>query len=87
MSVVATIMVGMTNDERAILEFEERHPRNDRRKEGAIRTELSMSWVRYQQRLLGLVGREDVLAEFAGVAHRVERATSAAVGRRAARRF
>jgi hypothetical protein len=77
----------MTNDERLILDFEETHPRNDRRKEGAIRTELSMSWVRYQQRLLGLVRREDVLAEYAQVAHRVARATTAGVAHRAARTF
>jgi hypothetical protein len=77
----------MTNDERLILDFEEAHPRNDRRKEGAIRTELSMSWVRYQQRLLGLVRREDVLAEYAQVAHRVARATAAGVTRRAARQL
>jgi hypothetical protein len=77
----------MTNDERQILEFEEAHPRDDRRKEGAIRSELSMSWVRYRQRLLGLVVREDVLAEYAVVANRVRRATTAAVARRAAHRF
>lgn len=77
----------MTDDEKRMLEFEEAHPRNDRRKEGDIRAQLSMSWVRYQQRLLRLVRREDVLAEYAVVAHRVERATTTAVARRAARRF
>jgi hypothetical protein len=77
----------MTDDERRMLEFEEAHPLNDRRKEGAIRTQLSMSWVRYRQRILRLVRREHVLAEYAVVAHRVERATAAAVARRAARRF
>lgn len=77
----------MTDDERAILAFEESRPRNDRRKEADIRTQFSMSWVRYRQLLTGLVRRPDVLAEFAGVAHRVKRATTAAVARRAARRF
>ncbi|MGW8430921.1 DUF3263 domain-containing protein [Curtobacterium citreum] len=77
----------MTNDERRILEFEEGHPRHDRRKEGDIRSELSMSWVRYRQVLLGLVRRQDVVAEFPLVARRVEEATAAAVARRAARRF
>lgn len=77
----------MTDEDRQLLDFEEANPRNDRRKEAAIRTVLSMSWVRYQQRLLGLVRRADVLAEYAVVVHRVQRATAAAVDRRAARRF
>ncbi|WIA96425.1 DUF3263 domain-containing protein [Curtobacterium sp. MCBA15_004] len=77
----------MTDDERRILEFEESHPRYDRRKEGDIRSELSMSWVRYRQVLLGLVGRQDVVAEFPIVTRRVVEATAAAVARRAARRF
>lgn len=77
----------MTDDERRILEFEEANPRDDRRKEAAIRTTFAMSWVRYRQLLVGLVQREDVLAEHAVVAHRVQRATAAGVARRAARRF
>ncbi|MEK6310128.1 MAG: DUF3263 domain-containing protein [Curtobacterium sp.] len=77
----------MTDDERAILVFEETHPKNDRRKEAAVRTELGLSWVRYQQRVLGLISREDVLAEFAPVAHRVRRVTSERVALRSARRF
>jgi hypothetical protein len=77
----------MTDDDRRLMAFEEAHPRNDRRKEAAIQTELSMTWVRYQQILLRLVGRQDVLEEFAPVAHRVERATAARVATRAAHRF
>lgn len=77
----------MTDDERAILVFEERRPRNDRGKEAAVREVFGVSWVRYQQRLLGLVAREDVLAEFAPVAHRVQRVTAERVAARAARRF
>lgn len=69
----------MTDAERAILAFEEQYPRNDRVKEAAIRTELGMSWVRYRQVLLRLVEREDVLAAYAVVAHRVQRATAAGV--------
>lgn len=67
--------------------FEEANPRNDRRKEAAIRTELAMSWVRYRQLLVRLVSRADVLEEYASVAHRVQRATAAGVASRAARRF
>lgn len=77
----------MTDDDRKLMEFEEAHPRNDRRKEAAIRSELSMSWVRYRQLLGRLVTRPDVLEQFASVAHRVERATAAGVARRAARRI
>lgn len=77
----------MTDDERAILVFEEQRPRNDRSKEAAVREVFGVSWVRYQQRLLGLVAREDVVAEFASVAHRVQRVTAARTAARAARRF
>jgi len=38
----------MTDEDRQLLDFEKANPRNDRRKEAAIRTVLSMSWVRYQ---------------------------------------
>lgn len=86
-SVVPLMMGCMTDDERKLLDFEESNPRNDRRKEGAIRSELAMSWVRYRQVLIRLVRRQDVLAEYASVAHRVSEATAAAVARRAARRF
>jgi hypothetical protein len=77
----------MTDDERAVLVFEEQHPRNDRRKEAAVRETFGTSWVRYQQQLLGLVKREDVLAEFAPVAHRVQRVTADRTALRSARRF
>lgn len=77
----------MTDEERTILVFEEEHPRNDRRKEAAVRDAFGVSWVRYQQRLLGLVKREDVLAEFAPVAHRVQRMTAERSALRSARRF
>jgi len=75
----------MTDEDRKLLDFEEAHPRNDRRKEAAIRTELSMSWVRYRQVLARLIVRPEVLEHYASVAHRVERATTAGVARRAAR--
>lgn len=87
-SVVPLVMGRMTDDERKLLDFEEWNPRTDRRKEGTIRSELAMSWVRYRQVLIRLVRRQDVLAEYASVALRVSEATAAAaVARRAARRF
>ncbi|PYY32336.1 DUF3263 domain-containing protein [Curtobacterium sp. MCBD17_030] len=77
----------MIDSERAVLAFEEQHPRNDRVKEAAIRTELDMSWVRYRQLLGRLVARPDVLEEYAVVAHRVQRATERGAASRAARTF
>lgn len=76
----------MNDDERAVLTFEEQHPRNDRTKEALIRTELAVSWVRYRQVLLRLIAREDVVREFPVVAHRVQRATEKSVANRVARR-
>ncbi len=36
----------MIDSERAVLTFEEQHPRNDQAKEAAVRNELGLSWVR-----------------------------------------
>ncbi len=77
----------MIDSERAVLAFEEQHPRNDRTKEAAVRNELGLSWVRYRQVLLRLVRRQDVLEEYPVVAHRVLRATDVGVRARAARTF
>lgn len=77
----------MTDGDRALLRFEEQHPRNDRTKEAAVRDELGLSWVRYRQVLLRLVRRRDVLEEYPVVAHRVLRATDAGVRARTARTF
>ena len=77
----------MTDNERAILAFEERYPRNDRSKEAATRVELGMSWVRYRQTLLQLIEREDVIREYPLTVHRVRRATRAAVENRVRRTF
>lgn len=86
MSAVRRTLTVMNDDERAILRFEERNPRNDRTKEAAIREMFGVSWVRYRQQLLRLVDREDVVAEFPVVAHRVQRTTHRAVAMRAGRR-
>lgn len=77
----------MTDDERAILAFEERHPRNDRSKEAAARTELGLSWVRYRQILLRLIERADVVEAHALTVHRVQRATRAGIENRVRRTF
>jgi hypothetical protein len=77
----------VTDDERAILRFEELRPRNDRTKEAWIRTEFGISPTRYFQRLHRLVARPDVLEEFALVAHRVQRTIDLKVALRAERRF
>jgi hypothetical protein len=75
------------DSERAVLAFEDQHPRNDRVKEAAIRTEFDMSWVRYRQLLGRLVQRPDVLEEYAVIAHRVQRATERGAASRKARSF
>lgn len=80
-------MAPMIDSERAVLAFEEQHPRNDRAKEAAVQTEFGVSWVRYRQVLGRLVRRPDVLAEYAVVAHRVERMAAAGQAARAARTF
>lgn len=77
----------MTDHERALLVFEESHPRHDRTTEVAIRTSFGISRVRYRQILARLTVRADVIAEFPVVAHRVQRATADAVRRRAEHRF
>lgn len=71
----------MTDDERAVLRFEEQHPRNDRTKEAAVREALGVSWVRYRQLLLRLVGREDVQrSTVCGVRARAHRSFSTHTG-------
>ena len=77
----------MTDEESAILAFEERYPRNDRSKEAAARAELGLAWVRYRQILLQLVRREDVIRSHPITVHRVERATRAGIENRARRVF
>ena len=87
LSVAGRTIEVMNDDERAILLFEEQHPRNDRTKEAAVRDVLGISWVRYRQVLLRLVRRRDVLEEYPVVAHRVIRTTDAGVRARASRSF
>lgn len=59
--------------DRAILEFESTHPRNDRSKEAAIRDTFGYSWVRYQQRLMHLARDRDAVAAYPMVCARVLR--------------
>lgn len=60
----------MTDDDRDLLMFEEAHPRNDRRKEAAIRSTFGFSWVRYHQRLVTLSKDVDAVAEFPQIIRR-----------------
>lgn len=63
----------MTPDDAALLSFESEHPRNDRRKEAAIRDTFGFSWVRYEQRLLGLTRDQEAVAAFPAECSRVTR--------------
>jgi hypothetical protein len=87
-SVVGLTLDGtMTDHERALLLFEEAHPRRDHTKEAASMSTFGITWVRYQQQLLRPAAPEDVNAEFALLAHRVTRSAAARSSARAARRF
>jgi hypothetical protein len=77
----------MTRDDEALLRFEELHPRNDGAKHEAMRRQLGLTPVRYQQRLLQVVRAADAVAAFPLVVHRVERQTARAAAARAARSF
>ncbi|MBK0296308.1 DUF3263 domain-containing protein, partial [Bacillus sp. S34] len=63
----------ISDTDRAILEFESTHPRNDRSKEAAIRDTFGYSWVRYQQRLMQLTHYRDAVAAYPMVCARVVR--------------
>jgi len=54
----------MNDADRALLDFESTHPRNDRSKEAAISTTFGHSWVRYQQRLLRLSTDQEAVAAY-----------------------
>lgn len=64
----------LINDtDRAILEFESTHSRNDRAKEASIRNTFGYSWVRYQQRLMQLTHNHAAVAAYPMVCARVVR--------------
>ncbi|WIE54195.1 DUF3263 domain-containing protein [Curtobacterium sp. MCBD17_003] len=77
----------MTDQEIQLLDFEQDHPRNDRRKEAEIRTTFGYSPVRYFQILNRLVKREDAVAAYPMLTRRLQRMTARAVRLRAERRF
>ncbi|WP_058725262.1 DUF3263 domain-containing protein [Curtobacterium luteum] len=63
----------LTSEARNLLEFESAQPRNDRRKEAAIRDTFGYSWVRYQQKLHALVTTQAAVAAYPMVCARVQR--------------
>jgi hypothetical protein len=77
----------MTRDDEALLRFEEMHPRNDGAKHEAMRRQLGLTPVRYQQRLLRAIRSPEAVACYPQTVHRVERRRDAAAASRAARSF
>lgn len=63
----------LTSEAAYLLEFESAHPRNDRRKEAAIRDTFGYSWVRYQQKMHALVTTQAAVAAYPMVCARVQR--------------
>lgn len=61
----------MTDDDRALLDFEEAHPRNTNRKEAAVAEQFGIPLPRYYQRLLRLIERQEVVAEYPQLARRI----------------
>lgn len=74
----------MDDDTTALLEFESAHPRNDRRKEAAIRDTFGYSWVRYQQKMLTITATRAAVAAYPMVCARVQRVKRANGLRRSA---
>jgi len=77
----------MTRDDHALLQFEDAHPLEGGAKEDAMRRQLGLTPVRYQQRLLRVVRAPDAVAAFPLVVHRVERLVTRAAAARAGRSF
>jgi hypothetical protein len=75
----------LTEDERAILQFEEDHPEQYAAKEQDIRRTFGISHVRYQQKLIELVMRPDAVAEFPQLAKLLQRRREKALAEREAR--
>ena len=75
----------MTDDDRALLEFEEQHPRDTGRKDAAIAETFGLSPARYYQRLLHVVGQSDALEAYPMLVKRVLRRQTAATEARARR--
>jgi len=77
----------MTRDDRALLQFEEDHPREGGVKDNAMRRQLGLTPVRYRIRLLRLVRMPEVIATFPTVVHRFERRLERATAARTSRTF
>ncbi|MFT3796993.1 DUF3263 domain-containing protein [Microbacterium sp.] len=75
----------LNDRDRALLDFESRHPRHDAVKEEAVRTELAMTPARYYQLLGRVIDTADAAAYDALLVHRLRRLRDARERERAAR--
>lgn len=62
----------MTDDDRALLDFEEAHPRNTNRKEALVSEQFGIPLARYYQRLLTLLKEQEVVAAYPQLAKRIK---------------
>jgi hypothetical protein len=83
---VAPTIIGsmITPQERAMLDYEDTHPRNTGQKEDHMRDEFGLYVARYYQRIDTLLERPDVIAEWPQLAKRRLRAREAGEQKRAA---
>jgi predicted transcriptional regulator len=72
----------MTEEDRAILAFEETQHMDQAHHDEAVRQRFGLSPARYAQRLNVLVRRRDVLEAFPVLVHRLERQAAARLARR-----
>ena len=68
-----TAMSDLTNDDLAVLDFEDRWWRHPGAKETAIREEFGTTAVRHYQRLTALLDRPEALAARPVAVHRLQR--------------
>ena len=75
----------MTDDERALLEFEERHPRDGGRKLDAIRAQFDVSAARYYQLLFRVAALPEAAEQYPMLVKRIQRRLAMSTGARASR--
>jgi hypothetical protein len=81
------MMGDVTDDDRAILEFEETHTRADGIKQGRIRQVFGISAATYYQRLNQLMDDPAAVASFPALVKSLQRQRAERVSRRLNRRF
>jgi hypothetical protein len=67
----------LTERDQVILDIAARHYRHQAAREAAIRTELDLSWTRYNQALNQLLDRPEALAYAPGLVYRLRRIRAA----------